>query len=131
MISAAFENQSGTAVIHRAVLALLEPMDFIDFIDALDTTVAPILRLETLRLVMEAAIENEPAAEAGLVMVPPGRIATMIAAGRKAPRGDDIILRRATNETAAAHGHAVASEALLPLDLGPGRMPALLLLGSS
>lgn len=131
VISAAYENQSGTAVIHRAVLALLEPMDFIDFIDALDSTVAPILRIDTLRLVMEAAVDERLPAQSGLAMVPPGSIAGLIAAGRRAPRGDDIILRPAAPETAAIHGRSVASEALLPLDLGAGRLPALLLFGSA
>ena len=64
------------------------------------------------------------------VVLPEGSVARMIAAGRKAPRGDDIVLRRASAETRAVHGTEVASEALLPLDLGPGRRPALLLMGS-
>ena len=57
----------------------------------------------------------------------------MIAAGRKAPRGDDIVLRRAAQETQAFHGEPrapIRSEALLPIDLGPGRFPVLLLMGS-
>ena len=41
-----------------------------------------------------------------------------------------VSLRRASGETRAVHGTEVASEALLPLDLGPGRRPALLVMGS-
>lgn len=41
-----------------------------------------------------------------------------------------MILRRVAPATAALHGAPVASEALIPLDLGPSRMPALLLMGS-
>ena len=52
------------------------------------------------------------------------------AAGRKAPRGDDIVLRRASTETRGVHGIEIRSEALLPLDLGPGRGPALLVMGA-
>ena len=132
VISAAYENQSGMNTIHRAVLSLLEPLDFAGFLDNLDSHVAPILRVETLRLVMETAGDGGPPPQAGgtLVMVPPGAVARMVAAGRRAPRGDDIVLRRAVADTRALHGTEVASEALLPLDLGPGRRPALLLIGS-
>ena len=131
VISAAYENQSGTQVIHRAVLSLLEPMDFPAFLDTLEADVAPILRVETLKLVMESADGAPPTTDTGpLVVMPAGSIGRMIAAGRKAPRGDDIVLRRASAETRAVHGTEVASEALLPLDLGPGRRPALLVIGS-
>lgn len=131
VISAAYENQAGTQTIHRAVLSLLEPMDFGAFLDTLETDVAPILRVETLKLVMETEEPPAPPSAPGaLVVVPQGGIARMIAAGRKAPRGDDIVLRRASAETRGVHGMDVRSEALLPLDLGPGRRPALLVMGS-
>ena len=131
VISAAYENQAGTQTIHRAVLSLLEPVDFAGFLEALETDVAPILRVETLKLVMESA-ESTPAASDGgpLVVVPADSVGRIIAAGRKAPRGDDIVLRRASAETRGIHGTEVASEALLPLELGPGARPALLVMGS-
>ena len=132
VISAAYENQSGTQVVQRAVLSLLEPMDFPAFLETLEADVAPILRVETLRLVMEAAegADTQAGDTGPLVVLPAGSVGRMIAAGRKAPRGDDIVLRRASAETRAVHGSEVASEALLPLDLGPGRRPALLVMGS-
>lgn len=131
VISAAYENQAGTNTIHRAVLAMLEPEDFGAFLEALTTTVAPILRVDTLHLVMETArAEGLSASGDALVMAPRGAIAEMVTAGRKAPRGDDIVLRRAAEETRAVHRREVASEALIPLDLGPGRHGALLLMGS-
>ena len=85
VISAAYENQSGTQVIHRAVLSLLEPMDFPGFLETLETDVAPVLRVETLKLVMEAAegAGASGAADTGpLVVLPAGSTARMIAAGR-------------------------------------------------
>lgn len=131
VISAAYENQAGTQTVHRAVLALLEPMDFAAFLDMLETDVAPILRIETLKLVMETQDPPAPPSAAGaLVVVPAGAVGRMIAAGRRAPRGDDIVLRRASAETRAVHGTEVRSEALLPLNLGTGRPPALLVMGS-
>ncbi|AXC48508.1 DUF484 family protein [Paracoccus suum] len=136
VIAAAYDNQAGMQTIHRAVVSLLEPDDFTSFLENLNTTVAPILRVETLRLVMESdAVQAPPAGESGaLAMVQTGTVARMIAAGRRAPRGNDIILRRASAETALTHGTAagaIRSEALLPLDLGAGRWPALLLMGSN
>ena len=53
-----------------------------------------------------------------------------IAGGRRGQPSGEVILRRVANATAGLHGGAVASEALIPLDLGPNRMPALLLMGS-
>ena len=130
VISAAYENQAGTQTVHRAVLSLLEPMDFAGFLETLETDVAPILRVETLKLVMEAPEDAAPSDTGPLVVMPTGSVGRLIAAGRKAPRGDDIVLRRASPETLGVHGTEVRSEALLPLDLGPGRRPALLVMGS-
>lgn len=133
VISAAFDNQSGMHTIHRAVLSLLEPMDFEGFLENLDISVAPILRVETLRLVMESGAEQTPEVSGPLSIVGTGTVAGLIAAGRRTPRGDDIILRPAARETLPYHGDArapIKSEALLPIDLGPGRFPALLLMGS-
>ncbi|MDS9466560.1 DUF484 family protein [Paracoccus sp. MBLB3053] len=135
VISTAFENQSGMNTIHRAVLSLLEPMDFEAFLENLESSVAPILRVETLRLIMESGSTEPPREVAGsLSIVPGGTVAELISGGRRAPRGDDIILRRVAEQTLPHHGEArapIRSEALLPIDLGPGRFPALLLMGSA
>ncbi|MDT1060603.1 DUF484 family protein [Paracoccus sp. CPCC 101403] len=135
VISTAYENQSGMNTVHRAVLSLLEPMDFAAFLENLESAVAPILRVETLHLIMESG-SVEPARElAGpLTIVPAGTIAAMLSGGRRAPRADDIILRAVAGESLPHHGDArapIKSEALLPIDLGPGRFPALLLIGSA
>ncbi|MBD9526142.1 MULTISPECIES: DUF484 family protein [Paracoccus] len=135
VISAAYDNQSGMNTIHRAVLSLLEPMDFEAFLENLESSVAPILRVETLRLIMESGTAAPPRDVAGpLGIVPTGTVADLISGGRRAPRGDDIILRRAAEQTLPHHGTSrapIRSEALLPIDLGPGRFPALLLMGSA
>lgn len=135
VISAAYENQTGMNTVHRAVLSLLEPMDFEGFLENLETTVAPILRVETLRLVMETGGDlPEPESSGPLVIVPENTIGGLISGGRRMPRGDDIVLRPIAPDTLAIHGDArapIRSEALLPLDLGPGRRPALLMMGSA
>ena len=135
VISAAYENQTGMAVIHRAVLSLLEPQDFAGFIAALESEVAPLLRVDTFRLLMESAdAGEEPDLTGTLIMLPEGMVDALRQAGRRIPRGDDIILRKAASETLALHGRTgepIRSEAILPLDLGAGRYPAALLMGSA
>jgi len=135
VISAAYENQSGMNTVHRAVLSLLEPMDFAAFLENLESAVAPILRVETLSLIMESGSAGPSQDMAGpLTIVPAGTVAALISGGRRAPRADDIILRRVADQSLPYHGDArapIRSEALLPIDLGPGRFPALLLIGSA
>lgn len=132
VIAAAYENQTGTQTVQRAVVSLLEPDDFPGFLENMQTNIAPILRIESLRLVMESASPATAEAGSALALVPTGTIRKLLSAGRRAPRGDDIILRRVAAETMELHGSGlIRSEALLPLDLGPGRWPALLLMGSA
>lgn len=130
VIAAAYDNQSGTAVVHRAVIGLLESADLVDFVDSLQAEIAPLLRIETLRLVVEAdpVIPDLPE---DVVVAPEGAVGRIIAAGRRAPRGDDIVLRPASPITQPIHGRSVASEALLPLDLGARHPRALLVMGSA
>lgn len=130
VIAAAYDNQSGTAVVHRAVIGLLESADLEDFVHSLQAEIAPLLRVETLRLVIEAdpVIADLPE---DIAIAPPGAIARIITAGRRAPRGDDILLRSASPITQPIHGRNIASEALLPLDLGARHPRAMLLMGSA
>ena len=131
VIAAAYDNQSGMNTVHRAVLSLLEPVDFDGFLENLQTDLADILRVDTLVLVMETgAKEGTPELGGPLTMVPPGTVSRAIAGGRRGQPSGEVILRRVASATAALHGGSAASEALIPLDLGPNRMPALLLMGS-
>ena len=131
VIAAAYDNQSGMNTVHRAVLSLLEPVDFDGFLENLQTDLADILRVDTLVLVMETATkEGAPELGGPLTMAPVGTVARAIAGGRRGQPSGEVILRRVAHATAGLHGTPVASEALIPLDLGPNRMPALLLMGS-
>lgn len=134
VISTAYENQSGMNTIHRAVLALLEPADFPAFLDSLQTTIAPILRIDTLRLVFETSSAAEAPTQAALQVLPAGMIGRLLQAGGRPVRRDVITLRAALPATAAIHGKTespILSEALMPIDLGLGRWPALLVMGST
>ena len=130
VIAAAYDNQSGTAVVHRAVIGLLECADLAELVGALQSHIAPLLRIETLRLLVEQSA-GLPALPEDAVILPEGGADLVLAAGRRAPRGDDIVLRSAMPVTEPVHGRAVASEALIPLDLGRGRPAAIILMGSA
>lgn len=130
VIATAYDNQSSTAVIHRAVIGLLETTGLSEFVDSLQSGIAPLLRIETLRLVIE-----ETPAVSGLpedvVLAPEGGIAKIVAAGRRTPRGDDIVLRPSEQVTQPIHARKTASEALLPFDLGEDLPRAMLVMGSA
>ncbi|MGB0968807.1 MAG: DUF484 family protein, partial [Halocynthiibacter sp.] len=53
VVSAAYENLAGTNQVHRAILKMLDPTSFEDFLLNLGGEVADILRVDTVRLVLE------------------------------------------------------------------------------
>jgi uncharacterized protein YigA (DUF484 family) len=136
VIAAAYDNLAATNVVHRAILALLDPATFPAFLDALEGPVAAALRVDSARLVLESREAGDPApARLGGVIrvVEPGFVAAYARAGRAGPPRA-VTLRRAVPESASVHGEAagdIRSEALLRLDLGPGRLPAMLVLGAA
>ncbi len=135
VISAAYENLAGTNMIHRAVLRLLEATDFPTFLDDLKE-VAEILRVDTLRLVLETEHPEEAEALARiadvLVTVARGRTDAYVTGGRNVPVRP-VTLRQVQPDTDEIYGENadwIHSEALLKLDLGAGRLPGMLALGS-
>ena len=136
VIAAAYENISGTALIHRAVLQLLEPLDFEGFLALLNGALLQSLRVDAIRLVLESRTEPDGAAfdklGAALVLAEPNFVEEYCALHRpEAPR--EVILRQMLPPNAELYGEKAAdikSEALLRLDLGEGRLPGLLVLGS-
>lgn len=136
VIAAAYENLAGTNQVHRAVLALLDPTRFEDFVTVLAGEVRDILRVDTVRLVLESnRPDGEPAlARLGGVLhvAAPGEVAAYMANGRAATRRH-VILRQDIPDGAAIHGprdRAIRSEAIMRLDLGAGRLPGMLVMGS-
>jgi uncharacterized protein len=67
VIAAAYENLAGANIVQRAILQLLEPLSFEAFLAALTTHVAPTLRVDSLRLVLESQ-QASAAAAAGWAM---------------------------------------------------------------
>ncbi|MCU0907852.1 MAG: DUF484 family protein [Rhodobacteraceae bacterium] len=136
VIAAAWENLASTAQLHRAVLITLEATSFEAFLTMLSSRLPQAMGVETLRLILETHRTGaEPALKrfAGTVLpAEPGFIADYVTRGRvEPPRA--VTLRGVAPGEAALHGPSgaqVRSEACLVLDLGPGRLPGMLLLGA-
>jgi len=136
VIAAAYENLAGTNQVHRAILRMLDPLEFEDFLANLDSEVAQTLRVDSVRLVLES---GQAKAGAGLDQLgrvvhiaEPGFIDDYVLAGRRMP-ARQVTLRQVRPETSEIYGENAAwirSEALMRLDLGPGRLPGLLAFGS-
>ena len=138
VIAAAYENLAGTNQIHRAILKMLDPPDFESFLKSLSSDVQQILRVDSVRLVLETArdgTEEETVRRLGegLSVTAPGFVDDYMSGGRGgAPRA--IVLRQTSLHSAAVYGPAaddVQSEAVMRLDLGPGRLPGMLVLGAA
>ena len=138
MLFRSYENLAGTNQVHRAILKLLEQRDFEAFLKVLGTDVAAILRVDRIRLVLESAEASADAApkvqklEDVLTVVSPGFVDHYLTGGRNIP-DRAVTLRQVGDGSDRIYGEAadwIASEALLKLDLGQGRLPALLVIGS-
>ncbi len=136
VIAAAYENLAGTNQIHRAVLRMLDPVEFEPFLRDLGGEVAQILRVDVIKLVLESVQnDNDPAVKrlgTVLSVAEPGFVETFVADGREAPLRP-VTLRQVSTGNARIYGEKaewIRSEACLKLDFGPGRLPGLLLMGS-
>jgi len=136
VIGAAHDNLSGMHQVHRAILRMLDPLDFGDFLRDLGGEVAHILRVDQLRLVLESARTEDDAAmqSAGdvLSLSEPGFIKAYVTGHRNtSPR--QVTLRQIDGGDArvyGAEGARLRSEACLLLDFGEDRLPGLLVMGS-
>lgn len=136
VIAAAYENLAGTNQIHRAILRLLEPVDFEHFLRVLATDVAEIMRVSRIRLVLESSEDEVGEALSrigGVVSVAePGFIDDYVTHGRSLPVRQ-VTLRQVHPAEAGLYGAEpgwVRSEALIKLDFGTGRFPGLIAIGS-
>ena len=127
VVANAYDNLAGTNQIHRCVLALIGCVDLPELLDALEGQAATTLRLASVRLVIEG--EGE-APHRAMACLPHGAIGALLGLEGDAPPRP-VTLRAGEGCGPPVHRIAVGSEALLALDLGPGRGPALLALGST
>lgn len=136
VIAAAYENLAGTNQIHRAILRMLDPHEFEEFLRNLGGEVAEILRVDTIKLVLESVqSENDPAVQRlgdVLSVAEPGFIDRYLTQGRGGTVRQ-VTLRSVQDASEQVYGpnaEWIRSEACLKLDFGPGRLPGMLVMGA-
>ncbi|MGK7651660.1 MULTISPECIES: DUF484 family protein [unclassified Roseovarius] len=136
VIAAAYENLAGTNQVHRAILRMLDPVEFEDFLKDLGGDVATILRVDCVKLVLESVQnDDDPAVKRlgdVLSVAEPGFIEQYLGAGRSGPVRQ-VTLRQVHEGDARIYGREaefMRSEACLLLDFGESRLPGLLVMGS-
>jgi len=136
VIAAAYDNLAGTNQVHRAILRMLDPVEFEVFLRDLGGEVAEILRVDSMKLVLESVQdEADPTVRrlGGVLSVAePGFIASYLNDGRNSlPR--PVTLRQIGEGDGRVYGQDagyVRSEACLLLDFGNGRLPGMLAMGA-
>lgn len=136
VIAAAYENLAGTNQVHRAILRMMDPLEFEPFLQNLAGEVAEILRVDAVKLVLETAQADDGADLARLdhvmTIARPGYVDAYLTQGRSHdPR--PVTLRQVQNGSDLVYldkADWIRSEACLRLDLGQGRLPGMLVLGS-
>ncbi|WP_299550568.1 DUF484 family protein [uncultured Tateyamaria sp.] len=136
VIAAAYENLAGTNQIHRAILRMLDPMEFEPFLRDLGGEVAEILRVDAVKLVLESVQnDNDPAVQRlgeVLSVAEPGFIDDYLTDGRGG-NVRQVTLRQVQDADPEIYGddaNWIRSEACLKLDFGDGRLPGLLVMGA-
>lgn len=136
VIAAAYENLAGTNQIHRAILRMLDPHEFEEFLRNLGGEVAEILRVDTVKLVLESVQnDNDPAVQrlgAVLSVAELGFIDRYLTQGRGGTVRQ-VTLRSVQDASEQVYGpnaEWIRSEACLKLDFGAGRLPGMLVMGA-
>ena len=136
VIAAAYENLAGTNQIHRAILRMLDPVEFETFLRDLGGEVAEILHVDSVKLVLESVQnDNDPAVQRlgeVLSVAEPGFIDRYLTQERGG-HVRQVTLRGVQNASEHVYGpnaEWIRSEACLKLDFGAGRLPGMLVLGA-
>ena len=136
VIAAAYENLAGTNQVHRAILRMLDPVEFETFLRDLGGEVAAILRVDSVKLVLETVQdESDPAVQRlgdVLSVAEPGFIEAYLNGGRKTPVRQ-VTLRQIFEGDMRVYGRDaefVRSEACLVLNFGRDRLPGMLVMGA-
>ncbi len=136
VIAAAYENLAGTNQVHRAILRMLDPVSFEMFLRDLGGEVADILRVDSIKLVLETVQTEDDPVIAGLGDVlraaGPGFVDAYVQSGRGG-NVRQVTLRSLQDGLEEIYGEKapwIRSEACLKLDFGEGRLPGLLVLGA-
>lgn len=136
VIAAAYENLAGTNQIHRAILRMLDPVEFETFLRDLGGEVAEILRVDAVKLVLESVQnDTDPAVQRlgdVLNVAEPGFIDRYLTQCRGGTVRQ-VTLRSIQDASDHIYGpnyEWIRSEACLKLDFGAGRLPGMLVMGS-
>lgn len=137
VIAAAYDSVAVTRQVHRALLMMIAPLEFDEFLDGMNGEVADCLRACAIRLVIETGTTEDTGSLGArcdaIASVGEGYTAAYRSGGRKA-RPQSVILRSVRHGAQEVYGSAapqVRSEAVMALDLGDGRLPGLLVIGSA
>ncbi|MDB0052490.1 DUF484 family protein [Ascidiaceihabitans sp.] len=136
VIAAAYENLASTNQVHRAILRMLDPMEFEAFLHDLNGAVSEILRVDTTKLVLETVQSDSESTVKrlgkALSVAEPGFIDDYLSNGRRG-QVRKVTLRQVQNSSKVIYGENaewIRSEACLKLDFGDGRLPGLLVMGA-
>jgi uncharacterized protein YigA (DUF484 family) len=135
VIAAAYENMAGTNQVHRAILRVLDPLDFDTFIADLNGDIADILQVDCMRLILETAQEQDDPnlSRFGdkLTVAEPGFVEDYLNLGHRSSTARVLLrtLKHKAHPIYGAVGGKIQSEACLKLDFGAGRLPGMLLMG--
>ena len=136
VIAAAYENLAGTNQVHRAILRMLDPVEFETFLRDLNGEVSEILRVDATKLVLESVQNDADTAVKRLgdvlSVAEPGFVNDYLGQGRGG-QVRQVTLRQVQNASDTIYGEKadwIRSEACLKLDFGEGRLPGMLVMGA-
>ena len=136
VIAAAYGNLAGTNQVHRAILRMLDPVEFETFLRDLNGEVSEILRVDATKLVLESVQNDADTAVKRLGEVlsvaEPGFVNDYLSQGRGG-QVRQVTLRQVQNASDTIYGEKadwIRSEACLKLDFGEGRLPGMLVMGA-
>ncbi len=138
VIAASYESLSGINQVQRAILRMMDPVDFQQFLTDLQGDVADILRVQSIKLVLETRQTDAKSSPAfadfndAITVAIPGFIEAYLTQGKNT-LARDVTLRKIQYGAEQVYGDAaefLRSEAALRLDFGRGKLPGLLLMGS-
>lgn len=137
VLSAAYDNVATTRQVHRAILAMMGPLELETFLRCLATDVADILRVSSMRILLETKLPSDvptiPDTYGVLAPVKAGEIETYLDTWQSG-RNPEVVLRRVIRDLPQIHhqGHGkIRSEALMRLELGSAFPAALLAMGAT
>ena len=138
VIAASYESLSGINQVQRAILRMMDPVDFQQFLTDLQGDVADILRVQSIKLVLETRQTDAKSSPSfadfndAITVAIPGFIEAYLTQGKNT-LARDVTLRKIQYGAEQVYGDAaefLRSEAALRLDFGRGKLPGLLLMGS-